>query len=250
MDQASKQGAVVITGASSGIGEACAVRLAGKGFHVFAGVRREADGDLLKRKTSGALTPLLLDVTNSNSIAIAQGIVSEKMQGQGIAGLVNNAGIPLGGPIEFMSLDEMRKEIEVNIIGGVAMIQAFLPLLREGKGRIVNMGSISGLIAFPFLGPYAATKFAMEAISDSLRQELRPWGIGVSVIEPGNVATPLWDKSRVVIDTMAKEWSQKAIDLYGPVLNLGRDLKPHGISPEKVAQVVEHALITRHVKPH
>src|SRR5258708_33287478 len=181
---------VVATGASTGIGEACALRLDRRGFHVFAGVRREVDGGALKQKASGRLTPILLDVTDASSIKSAAAAVAASLDEEGLSGLVNNAGIAIAGPLEFLPIDELRRQFEVNVIGQIAVTQAFLPLLRKGHGRIVNMGSISGRLAFPLLGPYAASKFALRALTTALRMELRPWGIPVSIIEPSGIATP------------------------------------------------------------
>lgn len=239
---------VVITGASTGIGEACALRLDKIGFHVFAGVRKESDGITLKQNASDRLTPLFIDVTIPESIASARETVAAAVGSAGLFGLVNNAGIPLSGPLEFLILDDLRKQIEVNLIGAIAVTQAFLPLLRSGRGRIVNMSSISGLIAVPFVGPYAATKFALEAITDSLRVELRPWAISVSTVEPGDVATPLWGKALTAIDKAIQTSPSQAQELYGPVIALRERLKPHGIPPDRVARTVEHALLARRPK--
>jgi NAD(P)-dependent dehydrogenase (short-subunit alcohol dehydrogenase family) len=173
--------AVLVTGASTGIGEACALRLAARGIRVFAGVRSESDGASLRQRASDGLTPVLIDVTVPDAIALARGTVADLVGPEGLAGLVNNAGV----------VDEVRKEFDVNVFGAIAVTQAFLPLLRGGRGRIVNMSSISGRIALPFAGPYAASKFALEAISDSWRVELRPWGIRVAIVEPGEVDTPI-----------------------------------------------------------
>lgn len=183
---------VVITGASSGIGQACALRLHQSGFHVFAGVRAKADAQTIRLRGEQRLQPLFLDVTISESIAAARETVEASVHPGGLSGLVNNAGIPLGGPLEFLDLDDIRCQFDVNFFGAISVTQAFLPLLRRARGRIVNMSSSGGLLALPFMGPYAASKFAMEAISDSLRVELKPWGISVSVVEPGAIATPIW----------------------------------------------------------
>jgi NAD(P)-dependent dehydrogenase (short-subunit alcohol dehydrogenase family) len=238
---------VVITGASSGIGEACALHLDKKGFTVFACVRKPEDGTALKKNTSDRLTPILVDVTVPQSIEQARLSVAQAVAASGaMLSLVNNAGVIVGGPLEFLSPEDLRKELEVNLIGVVQMTQAFLPLIRYGKGRIINMSSISGLIAFPFLGPYAATKFALEAISDSWRIELRPWHIMVSLIEPGDVATPLWEKSLTLIDKLIKQWPPQALELYGPIISMNGRFQKHGIPPEQVAKTVEHALTSAH----
>ncbi len=249
MEQSTRPRAVVITGASSGIGESCALWLESRGMRVFAGVRKEADAVALSEKSSHMLTPVILDVTDEKSIEEAAQRVSTAVNGDVELDLVNNAGVVLGGPIEYLSLDELRKAFEVNLVGSVAVTQALMPLIRESRGRIVNMSSVSGLISYPFLGPYSASKFAMEAISDALRIELRPWGIQVSLIEPGDVDTPMWDKSQSMIDRVTRHWPPEAFDLYGPAVAIRNDLKRHGVSPEAVARVVEHALTDVHSRP-
>lgn len=202
---------VVITGASTGIGEACAKTLAESGFHVFAGVRSQSDFTRLST-TSKNITPIMLDVTQHDSIANAlQTITTQTDQ---LFGLVNNAGIVVSAPIEAVPLDDFRQQIEVNVTGLVACTQAFLPLLRRGTGRIVNIGSVSGRMALPFLGPYAASKFAVEAISDSLRRELKPWNISVSVIEPGQIETPIWTKSQAVGQRIIAKMEPQKFALY------------------------------------
>jgi len=242
--------AVIITGASSGIGKACALHLDKKGFMVFAGVRKASDGIELYDKSSGRITPLPVDVTVPQSVEEAKLKVIQIIAKRGIVlDLVNNAGITIGGPLEFLAPEDLKTELEVNLIGVVRVTQAFLPMIRQFKGRIVNMSSTSGLIAFPFLGPYAASKFALEAISDSWRIELMPWGITVSIIEPGDVATPIWDKSLTLIDHMVKHWPEQAFKLYGPIMALHDKIKRHGIPPEEVAKAVEHALSSRHPRP-
>ncbi len=244
-----RQRAVVVTGASSGIGEACALRLDGLGFRVFAGVRRQEDGDALRRRASDRLVPIMLDVAGPLSVASAADSVAVATGGAGLAGLVNNAGIAVASPLEFLPLDELRRQLEVNVVGQIAVTQAFLPLLREGGGRVVNIGSISGRIATPLLGAYAASKFAMEGLTDTLRRELRPWGIPVSIVQPGRVATPIWEKSLEAADELLRASPRRAYDLYGPVIEkVRRDaLKAarRSGSPEKVARAVEHALTAK-----
>ena len=187
--------AVVITGASSGVGRACTAALDRRGWRVFAAVRRDEDARRLGEGASPRWTPLRLDVTDAAQIDAAVQRVNEELGERGLAGLVNNAGIAVFGPLEFVHLDEMRRQLEVNVTGQVAVIQRFLPLLRAAKGRIVNVGSITGRVALPYFGPYTLTKFALEAISDVLRIELRKWGIRVSLVEPGSVDTPMWAKA-------------------------------------------------------
>ena len=236
------QGSIVITGASSGIGEACAVHFDKKGFRVFAGVRKASDGEALREKTSDRLTPLVMDVTDPESIADAVGHIERKE----ISGLVNNAGIAVSGPIELIPIPRLREQLEVNVIGQVAVTQAFLPLLRNGRGRIVNIGSIAGRSALPFTGPYSASKYALEAITDALRMELREWGMSVSIIEPGAVRTPIWDKSLKRADDMLQEISPEGLDLYRYMLGKMRKAAEHqahaGCPVEDVVQAVDHAM--------
>ena len=241
--------AVVITGASSGIGEACALHLDRIGYRVFAGIRKESDGQALTRRASNRLTPVFIDVTKPNSIASAKELIYGEVSRTGLYGLVNNAGIVVAGPLECVPLDSLRRQFEVNVLGQVAVLQAFIPLLREGRGRVINMGSTSGRLALPLLGPYAASKFALEAITDTLRLELRRWAIPVSIIEPGTIATPIWDKSTALADEIMQDLSKPAQALYHPlVLAVKRALSKaagKAIPPERVARVVAGALTAK-----
>src|SRR5260221_4395504 len=185
--------AVVVTGASTGIGRATAVRLAASGFRVFAGVRKQQDYEELQRDLP-AITPLILDVTDPEQLAEAVRTVAEAVGDKGLQGLVNNAGISGGAPTEFLPLDDLRGMLEVNVVGVVATTQAFLPLLRQGDGRIVCIGSIRGRMAVPFLAAYSMSKAAVSALCDSLRGELPPWGVHVALVEPGAITTPIWEK--------------------------------------------------------
>lgn len=238
---------VVITGASSGIGEACALRLDRMGFRVFAGVRREADGEALWRKaSSGRLVPVMLDVTDVMSIAAAAKVVAAAVGEGGLAGLINNAGIVVAGPLEYLPVEELRQQLEVNVIGQVAVTQAFLPLLRQGKGRIVNIGSISGRVALPLMGPYCASKFALEALTAALRMELQPWGVHVAIIEPASIATPIWKKALSEADRVTGQYPQEAQDLYGPIIAAQRkraqEASESGLPTSAVVRQVVHAL--------
>jgi NAD(P)-dependent dehydrogenase (short-subunit alcohol dehydrogenase family) len=212
---------VLITGASSGIGEACALRLREKGWTVLAGVRREGDAPV-------GTTEVILDVTDPPQLELGE-----------LHGLVNNAGVAFAGPLEFLPLDELRRQLEVNVIGQLAVTQAVLPALRRGRGRIVNMGSISGRSALPFLGAYAMSKFALEALTDSLRVEVEPWGIHVAIVEPGTIKTPIWTRER-------PEAPPAALELYGPRLEAFRRTAvkrgTQGAPAADVARAVEHAL--------
>jgi NAD(P)-dependent dehydrogenase (short-subunit alcohol dehydrogenase family) len=223
----------LVTGASSGIGAACATRLAGAGWRVFAGVRRAGDAPT-------GTEEILLDVTDEDQVRAAA-----KQVGQ-LDGLVNNAGIALAIPLEFIPLDELRRQFEVNVFGQVAVTQAFLPHLRRSRGRIVFIGSIAGQSALPFLGPYAASKHALEAITDTLRLELRPFGVDVSLVQPGTIKTPIWTKSAEVADELANGAGAALAGLYGDRMAAFRRVAQKrgakGASPDEVARVVEQAL--------
>lgn len=193
---------VVVTGTSTGIGAAAAVLAADKGFRVFAGVRADADGAALEGRTTGDLVPLRLEITDEASISAAVDAVARSVGERGLFGLVNNAGIVKPGPLEFQPIADFRRQLEVNLIGPVAMTQAFLPLLRRGRGRIVNVGSIGGHLALPLHGAYSASKFGMEAVSDALRLELRQWSVPVSLIDPGATRTAIFGKTLAEIDRL------------------------------------------------
>lgn len=240
---------VVITGASTGIGEACALRLDGMGFRVFAGVRRDEDGAALRQKASERLVPIRLEVTSAEEIAAAVRTVEAAVGEAGLGGLVNNAGIAIAGPLEFLPVEELRRQLEVNVTAQLAVTQAFLPLIRRGHGRIVNMGSISGRLATPFVGAYSASKFALEALTDALRVELGPWGIEVVIVEPGGIATPIWERSLAVADRLIANMPPEAQAYYGPVIPAVRGSAirtgKRGTPPGAVADVVVDALTAR-----
>lgn len=208
------RGAVVVTGTSTGIGAATAVHLADLGFTVFAGVRRPDDGEALVGRTSGVITPLILDITDEEARAAAVRTVAEAVGDRGLAGLVNNAGIVKPAPIEFQPLADFREQLEVNLVAHVAVIQSFLPLIRLGHGRIVNVGSIGGRIALPIHGAYSASKFGMEALSDALRLELRQWRIPVSLVDPGGTETAIFGKTLAEIDRLEATLGQTGFELY------------------------------------
>jgi NAD(P)-dependent dehydrogenase (short-subunit alcohol dehydrogenase family) len=235
---------VVVTGASTGIGRACALALDARGFRVFAGVRNPEDAARLAEAGSERLMPVHLDVTDAESLAEAAESVTESLRGDGLGGLVNNAGIAVAGPLEFIPVDEFRRQLEINVVGQVAATQAFLPLLRAGRGRIVNISSASGRFANPFMGPYAASKFALEALSDSLRLELRPWGLHVVLVEPGVIDTPIWKKSLASADRLIAAMPPGAQELYGPAIEaIRRGVENlRGIPAERVADTVVRAL--------
>lgn len=240
-------GGVLITGASTGIGEATARRLDEAGFTVFAGVRKQEDGDKLKAKASDRLQVVApLDVTDKDQIAAAAKQVEEALNGQPLRGIVNNAGVGLGGPLEAIDLDDLRTALEVNAVGQIAVAQAFTPMLRRSQGRIVNVTSIGGRVAQPFTGPYIASKFALEGLNDVLRLELMGWDIDVIAIEPGTIATPIWEKAAGDVDKQLDRMSPELRELYRSRLDkmpklLERQNK-RGISPDKVADAIEKAL--------
>jgi NAD(P)-dependent dehydrogenase (short-subunit alcohol dehydrogenase family) len=237
-------GGVLITGASTGIGEATALRLDKAGFRVFAGVRKAEDGARLREAGVTVIHPL--DVTSEEDIAAALSRVAKELAGDPLRGIVNNAGIGIGGPLEALDLDDFRRTLEVNTTGQLAVTKAFLPLLRRSGGRIVNMSSIGGRVAQPFAGPYIASKFALEGVTDVLRLELLDWDIDVIAIEPGTIATPIWEKSSQEAERVLERMPPELRELYGKRLAkmakvLERQNK-RGASPDKVAQAVEKAL--------
>lgn len=238
--------AIVITGASTGIGAACARHLDRLGFRVYAGVRRHADGDRLTETASNRLVPMLLDVTSQDSIDDAARFVDGEVKDEGLWGLVNNAGIAVGGPLEFLPIADLRRQLDVNVIGQVAVTQAFLGMIRRGRGRIVNMGSIAGRSAMPIMGAYSASKYALEALTDALRLELQQWGIRVSIVEPGAIATPIWEKSVREADRLEASANPEAKALYAEAIAGVRQAvaraAARAIAPDAVADAVAHAL--------
>lgn len=240
---------VVITGASRGIGHATALHLAQHGYHVFAGVRSDSDGAALRDAGEGAITPLHIDITEPTDIADAMADVRATVGEQGVAGLVNNAGVAIAAPLEFIPLDELRLQLEVNVVGQIAMTQAFLPLLRQARGRIINISSMGGRVAGPWTGPYHASKFALEALTDSLRQELAPWEIEVVSIEPGVIATSIWATSLARGRRLFEQLPEQAHALYGERVQsrIARAEKSvdSGIPPAQVAAVILEALTAR-----
>jgi NAD(P)-dependent dehydrogenase (short-subunit alcohol dehydrogenase family) len=211
-------------------------------------VRRETDAESLRDAGSDRLVPLILDVTDSGQISAAAERIGAEVGVAGLDGLVNNAGIGVPGPLETIPMDDFRRQIEVNMIGHVVVTRAVLPLLRKASGRIVFISSIGGRIAFPMNGPYHAAKFGLEAIGDVFRQELRPWGISVSIVEPGSIATPIWERSDREFDALL-ERAPETEGLYGKQLvavrGLARKIGERGIPPERVASTIEHALTAR-----
>jgi NAD(P)-dependent dehydrogenase (short-subunit alcohol dehydrogenase family) len=237
---------VLVSGTSSGIGEATVKHLAALGFRVVAGVRKAADAEAWEKQ---GIETVLLDVTDEKSIRAAVDAVRAKSGGR-LYGLVNNAGISLPGmPVEHLPIEDLRRQLDVNVVGQVALTQACLPLLREGKGRVVIVGSISGRSAMPFMSPYAMSKFAMEAFADSLRVELRAWNIPVALLEPGSVSTKLSGKYLEGLDAYAKVLPPEGHERYGRWLKAVRFMGERngraGHPPEWIAKVIGDALTAR-----
>ena len=243
---------VLITGASTGIGAACAIGCAARGMTVFAGVRTPAAGDALQAKAGAAIVPVQLDVTDGDSIKKVAEFVSRQVGEAGLFGLVNNAGIAIGSPLELIPLKQLRRQLEVNVVGQIAVTQAVLPFLRRARGRIVNMGSIAGRGTIPMMGAYSASKHALEALTDALRLELYPWGIEVSIIEPGAIDTPIWDKSMQVSMEIESELPVEGRKLYKDAAGRIRDrvglASRAAIPSDAVAQAVLHALTAKRPK--
>ncbi len=238
---------VLITGASTGIGRASALRLAGSGWTVLAGVRKAADGESLRAAGGERIVPIELDVTDAAQIAAASAAVDER---GGLDALVNNAGIGFGGPLELVPIDDLRSQLEVNVLGPVALTQALLPALRRARGRVLFISSVGGRVAMAFTAPYAASKHAIEAIGDALRVELHSSHVQVALIEPGSVATPIWDKGRAQGDGL--HVPAELNDQYGHVpaaMNKVLDsTERRGVPPEQVAETIERALTARRMR--
>ncbi len=236
-------GTVLITGASSGIGEATAHHLKQLGFDVVGAVRKDEDAERLR---AAGLRAVKLEVTDPDSIAAARSELGHAP----LAGLVNNAGIAVAAPIEFIPLEQLRRQLEINLVGQVAVTQQFLPALRAGRGRIVNVSSIGGRVALPLMGAYNMSKFGLEAMSDSLRRELRPHGVDVIVIEPGGVKTPIWRKGNELADDLQAGMPPEAERLYGPMVEALRAQtvkiqNERGIEASEVAEAIGVALTAK-----
>jgi NAD(P)-dependent dehydrogenase (short-subunit alcohol dehydrogenase family) len=236
-------GTVLVTGASTGIGEATAFHLKQLGFDSVGAVRGDEDAERLAGR---GLRTVRLDVTEADSIAAARAALGDAP----LAGLVNNAGIAVAAPLEFLPLDQLRHQLEVNLVGHVAVTQAFLPALRTGGGRIVNVSSIGGRVSMPLMGAYSMSKFGLEAFSDSLRRELLRQGVDVVVVEPGGVKTPIWRKGGELATDLVAGMPPDAQRLYGRTIEAmrratARIAKESGIEPPEVAEVIGTALTAR-----
>lgn len=240
-------GAILVTGASSGIGYSTAELLARRGFTVFAGVRSDADASNLEH-VHERIRPIRLDVQDAQEIAAAAAAIADC--GLPLAGVVNNAGIAVPGPLEYLPIGDLRRQFEINVFGAIAVTQAVLPLLRQSKGRVLFMSSVSGTIAPPFLGAYAGSKFALEALADALRMELSAFGIRVSVIQPGAVRTPIWQKGREskarIVASMPAAATEHYADALDSLVSVTEREERSGIEPAIVAQYVLRALTAPH----
>ncbi|WP_094361046.1 SDR family oxidoreductase [Mycobacterium marinum] len=244
---------VVVTGASSGIGRSTALRLASAGWHVYAGVRRAADGEALQAASSGGqLSPLLMDVTVAEQIDAAVGMVGEHAGAAGLDGLVDNAGIGVASPVEMVPLDALRQQLEVNVVGQIAVTQALLPLLRRAAGRIVVIASIGDRFTPPFGGPLAASKAAIATLADALRQEVAPWGIKVVMIEPASINSGAADKlerdAKKAIDEFGADGARLYRDAYLGMVKAALSRERRGSPPTVVADLVLKVLTT--ARPH
>jgi NAD(P)-dependent dehydrogenase (short-subunit alcohol dehydrogenase family) len=237
---------VLITGTSTGIGRGCVERMAADGWTVYAGVRKDADGDTLKHAVSGDVRPVLLDVTDQKQIDRVLAVLKEDVGDRGLDGLVNNAGVNVGGPFEGITDDEWRWQFDVNVFGLVNMTRSCFDLLRKAPGRIVNIGSIGGLVGSPFMTPYSASKHAVEAISEGLRFEVEQFGMKVSCVEPGQIKTAIWEKGQDQIAEMSSRFEPEVLSRYSFHLDVmygfADEGPKRGAPPSKVADVVHHAL--------
>jgi NAD(P)-dependent dehydrogenase (short-subunit alcohol dehydrogenase family) len=233
-------GTVLVTGASTGIGEATVLHLKTLGFDAIGAVRKDEDAERLEGR---GIRTVRIDVTDADQIAAAR----EDLGDAPLAGLVNNAGVAVAAPLEFLPIDRLREQLEINLIGQAAVTQAFLPALRRARGRIVNVSSIGGRVALPLVGAYNASKFGLEGLSDALRRELRPFGVDVILVEPGGVKTPIWTKSTQTADEMLEDVPPEVRQLYGKLIEAVRTrtqriARETGSDPSEVAAAIGTAL--------
>jgi len=244
---------VVVTGASSGIGRASVAILVQAGWHVFASVRRAEDAAELHKEFGARVTPLIMDVTDQATITKAAEQVSAALGHRGIDGLVNVAGIGLMRPVEYVTDEDLQRIFQVNVFGQIAVTQAFLPLLRKARGRIVNIGSVGAHIGLPFGGLLNASKSALRSLNDALRLELRSSGVRVSIIEPGAIKTPALDKTLGDVEGVIRDLPPRGAEEYGASLRTfaqrAYGLESHGSNPKVVAQAVHEALTEVNPKP-
>jgi len=233
-------GTVLVTGASTGIGEATVLHLTTLGFDAVGAVRKDEDAERLEAR---GVRTVRIDVTDADQIAAARDSLGDTP----LAGLVNNAGIAVAAPLEFLPMDRLRQQLEINLIGQAAVTQAFLPALRRARGRVVMVSSIGGRVALPLVGAYNASKFGLEGLSDSLRRELRQHGVDVILIEPGGVKTPIWKKAEKLADDMLEDVPPDAERLYGKMIagvraGTKQIATDSGSEPGEVAEAIAEAL--------
>lgn len=246
-------GSFVVTGASSGIGAAITEELDRRGHDVYAGVRSDTAAAEVADRCSKRVLPVRLDVTDAEQVAESTALIRAAVGRYGLDGLVNNAGIALGGPVEFLPLDEWRDQFEVNVFGQVAVTQGLMSSLRAARGRIVFIGSVAGMVSSPFGAPYGASKHAIAAVAQSLRTEMAPWGVRVSLVEPGAVGTAIWEKGADTVGRVKALVGEQAMELYGPAIErLDVEIAKLARSapgPEKVVSATTHALFDPRPRP-
>ncbi len=239
----------LVTGSSTGIGRATTLRLARAGWTVLAGIRKDADGASLLAEPAGDIRPVLLDVTKPDHLDALAATLDEHCADAGLDGLVNNAGFALARPIEVVDLDAFRWQFEVNVFGQIAVSQRAIPHLRRATGRVVNIGSTGSRVTPRYMGPYTASKHALVGVNDAMRQELRDWGIRVVLLEPGAIATPIWDKGKAEIKEVEAEGDAAMTALYPEAMpemtRVVHQQAADGIDPDEVAKVVWTALTAR-----
>jgi NAD(P)-dependent dehydrogenase (short-subunit alcohol dehydrogenase family) len=235
---------VVVSGASSGIGLACVIALCGRGFTVIAGARADADLDRLRALGIGGVVPVALDVESADSIDAAVAAAEQRSQGRGLHGVVNCAGISPLGPVETLTSETLRRVFEVNVVGAARLTSRALPGLRRARGRVVNIGSIAGLSALPFMGAYSASKHALEGLTDALRVEVSPWGIDVAIVEVGTVDTPIAAKALASLD-MSLTQSEGYTEALRAFRHAVASSAAQGLPASRVADAVTHALTAR-----
>jgi NAD(P)-dependent dehydrogenase (short-subunit alcohol dehydrogenase family) len=239
---------VLVTGAARGIGRSITEHLAERGWDVVAGVRRETDAASVTAANPARITPIILDVTDAAHLARLGAELPTRLDG-----IVNNAGIATVGPIESVTSEAWRNQLEVNVIGALAATRAVLPRLRDSRGRVIFISSVNGQLVMPMFGAYCASKFALEAAAEALRMELRPWHIPVSVVEPAQTDTDMWRTADTVVQEMESALSDDQRTLYARHIAGMRKLIPMArrmaVAPERVAEVVERALTARRPRP-
>lgn len=237
---------ILVTGASTGIGYTTAKLLIQRGFHVYGSVRKQADADRLKTDLGAGFTPLIFDITDETAVHAAAQMLRTELNGEPLSGLVNNAGVAVSSAILLYKIEEFRKQLEINVTGQLIVTQAFAPLLGAERsftgtpGRIINITSISGKNGSPFLGAYAASKHALEGLSESMRREMMLYGVDVIIVAPGPIATPIWDKAEEVDieELQGTEYYEPAKRFQKHALGNGRN----GLPPEAVAEIIHKAL--------